>query len=152
MKIHTRSKKNFDSCQVTPGGPWKGFSCYQIPLINLYGMTIHLFNVNSSKEKNILSTNHYHIYCIRCDFLLQSEFDTYKFSDYKGKNCELLVILPEHFPSKIVYEMAHLLEKKFVISFVKIFKFIPILNKLQICCVEVALKRSHILKILSMPS
>ena len=23
-----------------PGGPWKGFSCYQIPLINLYGMYI----------------------------------------------------------------------------------------------------------------
>ena len=40
MKIHTRSKKNFDSCQVTPGGPWKGFSCYQIPLINLYGMEL----------------------------------------------------------------------------------------------------------------
>ena len=25
------------------GGPWKGFSCYQIPLINLYGMHLPIF-------------------------------------------------------------------------------------------------------------
>ena len=31
-------QKKIDTCHVTPGGPWKGFSCYQIPLINLYGM------------------------------------------------------------------------------------------------------------------
>ena len=66
-------------------------------------------------------------------YQLQSEFDTYKFSDYKGKNCELLVILPEHFPSKIVYEMAHLLEKKFVISTSKFTDIlhIEVLNQLQ---------------------
>ena len=29
-----------DTCQMTPGGPWKGFSCNQIPLINVYGMNI----------------------------------------------------------------------------------------------------------------
>ena len=26
------------ACHVTPGGPWKGFSCNEDPLINLYGM------------------------------------------------------------------------------------------------------------------
>ena len=29
------------SLQGPPGGPWKGFSCYQITLINLYGMAFH---------------------------------------------------------------------------------------------------------------
>ena len=35
------------ACHVTPGGPWKGFSCYQIPLINFYGMkfSCKLFSV-----------------------------------------------------------------------------------------------------------
>jgi hypothetical protein len=28
---------------MTPRGPWKGFSCYQIPLINLYGMYLHKY-------------------------------------------------------------------------------------------------------------
>ena len=52
MKIHTRSKKKFDSCQVTPGGPWKGFSCYQIPLINLYGMVLSRFRLKVEQTSN----------------------------------------------------------------------------------------------------
>ena len=33
-----------------PVGPWKGFSCYQISLINLYGMYFHPKNLKSERN------------------------------------------------------------------------------------------------------
>ena len=46
-------KKKIDTCHVTPGGPWKGFSCYQIPQITLYGMYL------SVESKNLTVVNQY---------------------------------------------------------------------------------------------
>ena len=61
----TRDGKNLSMVLlVSPGGPWKGFSCYQIPLINLYGMVIVLFNQNiyfncsTQEEEHVLSREH----------------------------------------------------------------------------------------------
>ena len=62
MKIHTKSKKKIDTCHVTPGGPWKCFSCYQILLINLYGMDISKNQWRSTGGKSLLSPN---IYTVR---------------------------------------------------------------------------------------
>ena len=75
------------------------------------------------------------------------------FCDYRWKTSNSLVILPEHFSFKIVYEMAHLLEKKSCFflceNTLHVFQFFR--NKLQICYLVIALKRRNILKILTMP-
>ena len=51
------SRDTYYRGHVTPGGPWKGFSCKEISLINLYGMGFAQAQVHTNHSTSAKGTS-----------------------------------------------------------------------------------------------